>query len=71
LAILYALKALCKDKNSLHVQILTDNTSAVAHINNMGGIKSDYLNSFSKDIWNCGNITGLCIKSSMTRGYQI
>lgn len=52
LAILYALKALCKDKNSLHVQILTDNTSAVAHINNMGGIKSDDLNSLSKDIWN-------------------
>jgi ribonuclease HI len=52
LAILYALKALCKDKNSLHVQILTDNTSAVAHINNMGGIKSEDLNSLSKDIWN-------------------
>ena len=52
MAILYALKALCKDKNSLHVQILTDNTSAVAHINNMGGIKSDDLNSLPKDIWN-------------------
>jgi ribonuclease HI len=45
LAIVCALKALCKDKNSLHVQILTDNTSAVAHINNMGGIKSEDLNS--------------------------
>jgi hypothetical protein len=52
LAILYALKALCKDKNRLHVQLLTDNTSAVAHINNMGGIKSEDLNSLSKDIWN-------------------
>jgi len=39
-----------RQKQFTYVQILTDNTSAVAHINNMGGIKSEDLNSLSKDI---------------------
>ena len=38
LAIYYALKTLCKDLQDKHIQILSDNATAVGHINNMGGI---------------------------------
>lgn len=39
-AVFFALKSFCRDCYSKHVQIVCDNTSAVAYINNMGGIKS-------------------------------
>ena len=52
LAIFYALKAFCKNIKSVHVQILSDNSSAIAYLNYMGGIKSDELNNLAIDIWN-------------------
>lgn len=51
LAVFYALKCLCKNIKDKHIQILCDNTSAVAHINNMGGIKSKILNQLTRTIW--------------------
>ena len=51
LAIFYAIKAFCKKITDKHVQILSDNSSSVAHINNMGGIKSMQMNELTKSIW--------------------
>lgn len=52
LAIYYALKSF---KNKLltvnSVKILTDNTTAVSYINNMGGIKSEKCNKLARTIW--------------------
>lgn len=45
MAILYALKSFEKQLKKIeHIQILTDNTTAVAYINNMGGVKSQQYN---------------------------
>lgn len=52
LAIFYALKSFCKDCKSVHVQILSDNSSAIAYIRNFGGIKSDCMNELALRIWN-------------------
>ena len=50
-AILLGIKSLvCKNKT--HVRILTDNTTAMAYIRNMGGTKSKPCNKLSKLIWN-------------------
>ena len=48
LAIFHALRAFCKDSTDTHVQIKSDNTSAIACLNNMGGIKSSLSNDLAK-----------------------
>ena len=51
LAIFYGIKSFCKNITNVHVQLLSDNSSSVAHINNMGGIKSELMNDLTKSIW--------------------
>ena len=51
LAILYGLESLCKDIFDMHVLIRSDNTSAVAHVNHMGGIRSDLSDKIAQQIW--------------------
>ena len=53
LAAFFAFKAFCNNTHHTHVQLPTDNTTAVAYINNMGGSKSPLLNTLAKEIsWN-------------------
>lgn len=40
LAIEYGLEYLAKNKNNCVIHVITDNTTAVAHINKMGGVRS-------------------------------
>ena len=51
LAVFYALRAFMKDQRSLSIQILSDNQSVVAHINKMGGTRSQDLIALTKRIW--------------------
>ena len=51
LAVSHAIKAFCKSVRDIHVLIKSDNSCAVAYINNMGGIKSEECNSLAKSIW--------------------
>lgn len=51
MAIFFALKALADKITGKHVKILSDSTTAVCYINNMGGIRSDKCNEVSKSIW--------------------
>ena len=44
-------KALCSNVSNKHIKVLTDNTSAVGAINNMGSSKSRSLNYYVKLIW--------------------
>lgn len=45
-----ALLSFCKQRNDIHVQILTDNTTTCAYINKLGGRKTN-LNDIARDIW--------------------
>ena len=51
LAAFFALQSFVSHRRSIHVRIQLDSSSAVAYINNMGGIKSNLLNSLSVEIW--------------------
>jgi len=51
LAIFHALRALKDNVCGRHVKIYSDNSTAVAYINNMGGVKSSSCNNVSGDIW--------------------
>ena len=41
----------CKNKNFLHVRVMCDNVTAIAYVNNMGGIKSETCNNIARRIW--------------------
>ena len=51
LAVHHSLKAFCKLKKDIHVQIKSDNSCTVAYINNMGGCKSEECNALAFEIW--------------------
>lgn len=50
-AILQALKKLCLGSKDIHIRIQSDNTTAVAYVNNMGGSHSMQSNLVAKAIW--------------------
>ena len=43
----------------MHIQIKSDNTTAIAYVYNIGGIVSEKYNDLSKQIWD------LCIKENI------
>ncbi|XP_013393681.1 uncharacterized protein LOC106161315 isoform X1 [Lingula anatina] len=51
MAILNALKSLKRDLKSKHIKVMSDNTTAVSYINNMGGTVSENCNKVACDIW--------------------
>jgi hypothetical protein len=51
LAIFLGLKFLYKNESNVHIDFFSDNVSAVAYINDMGGMSSLYLNKLEVDIW--------------------
>ena len=51
LAIFYALKSFCSELEAICVSIQSDNTCAVAYINNMGGMASLEMDKLAKKIW--------------------
>ena len=51
LAIFFVLKSFCSQVKNKHVRIFTDNATAKAYINNMGGTRSPLCNRIAKDIW--------------------
>jgi len=50
LAVFHALRSFCKSIENCHVQVRSDNTCAVAYLNNMGG-RIELLNALANDIW--------------------
>ena len=50
LAAFLALQSFVSQSN-IHVRLKLDNTTAVSYINNMGGIRSEPLNTLAKQIW--------------------
>ena len=51
LAAFLALKSFCKECRNIHVKISLDNTTAVAYISHMGGVKSVACNRLAKELW--------------------
>ena len=49
-AIYLALQSFCKQEN-LHVKIFTDNTTALAYVKHMGGVRSTQCNKVAQLIW--------------------
>ena len=70
-AILLALKSYFRhDCNVKHVHILTDNSTALAYINNMGGMHSVNCNDIAKRIWEFAKNRDFWISSSYIPGVE-
>ena len=50
-AIYFGLKSFFKSTKSAHIRIKSDNTTAIAYINSMGGVKSKECLTVAKEIW--------------------
>ena len=50
-AILFGLKAMCRDMSNTHLLVLSDNVTAVAYVNHMGGSHAPKCNDIARDIW--------------------
>ena len=51
LAAFYALQTFAENAHNIHVQLKLDNSTAISYISNMGGIKSEHLNSLARQLW--------------------
>lgn len=51
-AIFNGLKSFCSDMHKVHIKVMSDNTTAIAYVNNMGGIRSIECDKIAKSIWN-------------------
>ena len=70
-AILLALKSYFRHNcNVKHVHILTDNSTALAYINNMGGMHSVNCNDIAKRIWEFAKNRDFWISSSHIPGVE-
>ena len=70
-AILLALKSYFRHNcNVKHVHILTDNSTALAYINNMGGMHSVICNDIAKRIWEFAQNRDFWISSSHIPGVE-
>ena len=49
-AILFGLKSLCKE-DGVHIRVMTDNTTALAYVKHLGGVKSLRCNQIARKIW--------------------
>ena len=49
-AVLFGLQSLCDQKDT-HVRVMSDNTTALAYIKHLGGVKSQECNKVAREIW--------------------
>ena len=63
-----AIKAYCKYRSFKHVKIRSDNSTAIAYINNMGGMKSLECDSIAKELWKCCSSRGFWVSATYIPG---
>lgn len=70
MAIFYALQVFYPNENGVHIEIQSDNISAVKYVNDMGGITSEKLDKLAKSIWEWCLIRNIYISANYIPGIQ-
>lgn len=70
LAASLGLKSLCSGLRDTNILLRLDNTTAVAYLNNMGGVKSKACNEMALQIWEWCSIRGIWITASHLAGCE-
>ena len=69
-AVLLGLKSLCRDCHDVHICVQSDNITAVAYINSMGGVKSEECNDMALQIWSWCLTKGVWLSARHIPGAQ-
>ena len=69
-AILFGLKACLHKVKNKHLKILSDSTTAVTYINNMGGLNSLECNDLAIEIWNLAVANNIWLSSEFIPGSE-
>ena len=67
LAVLHCLRNLCRECKNCTIQVMTDNTTTMSYINNMGG-KIRPCNNITRQIWNWAILKNIWLISSYIPG---
>ena len=70
LAALYRIKAFARSNSNLHILLLIDNITTVAHINRLGGTKSQVLVQIVKELWQWCLNQGITLTAQHLPGLQ-
>ena len=68
LASFHALQCFVSNSRSIHVRLPLDNSTAVAYINNMGGVRLPLLDSLSRSIWEWCKLRNIFISTQHIPG---
>lgn len=69
LAIFHGLRSFCRSVSAgSHVRVQTDNKSALAYVNSMGGVKSPEMNDLARQIWQWCISCGIWLSASYIPG---
>ena len=50
-AVFIGIRTYCHNRSCKHIRVMSDSSTAIAYINNKGGIKSKKCNEIAKEIW--------------------
>ena len=70
LAAFHALRSFCSKEQNINIHLKLDNTTAVAYLNNMGGIKSIACNALAIEIWSWCSRRSIWVFASHLPGAQ-
>ena len=65
-----SIKTVCKNKKFTHIRIMCDNTTAIAYVNNMGGMQSADCNALAKEIWLFCNNKNIWLSAAFIPGRE-
>ena len=68
--IFIGMQTYCKEKNYKHVRVMSDNITAVSYVNNKGGIKSEFCNEISKELWVWCTLQNMSVSTAHIPGTQ-
>jgi hypothetical protein len=71
LAVFHGLRSFCATLRKVHVLVRVDNTTAVAYVNHMGGIRSASCNALAKQIWTWCNQHSIWLSAAYIPGHLI
>ena len=68
LAVKFSLMSLLHERHNTHIRIMSDNTTAVTYINEMGGCKSHQCNEIAKEIWDWARVKNIWLSAAHIPG---
>ena len=60
--------SLLHERHNTHIRVMSDNSTAVTYINEMGGCKSHQCNEIAKEIWDWARVKNIWLLAAHISG---